>query len=234
MTGLTAKELQDITLSVGTHRGARRLSPLEVAQLIDKALSVGTSRIECARILGISPTQVSTFLRLLALKTEIQHLADWRVSKNASVPFSTLAELSRLSPEDQVKAAEAILRNDLKWKEVVQLTQISDRSGKSIEECIASVLALRPQVETRYLFVGAVLTETLKVHLKSISQTKRDQMIDQVLRRLVGPSYGARGRLSDREFTVLSQHDLTRLLDMSADQIEHAVNESLEGLRERA
>ena len=230
MKGLTAREIQDITLSVGTHRGSRRLSPLEVARLIQKTLSAGTSRKECASALGIGPTQLNTFLKLLSLRSEIKHLADWRGTKSASIPFSTLAELARLSANDQMKAAEAVLRHDLKWKEIIQLTQISDRSGLSIEECIASILKLRPQIETRHLFVGAITTDTLRARLQSVPQGDRDVLIERALRWLTGSGYGARGRLSDREFTILSNHDLPSLLDMTADQIEQAVNDKLEGL----
>ena len=230
MVGLTAKEIQDMTLSVGTHRGTRRLSPLEVASLIDKALTIGASRKECALALGIGPTQVSTFLKLLNLQPEIQHLADWRGTKNASIPFSTLAELARLSPNDQAKAAEAVLRHDMKWKEVVQLSQISDRSEQGIEDCIDSVLRLRPQIETRHLFMGVITSDPLKTHLRAIPQSERDVLMERTLRRLVGPEYDARGRLSDREFTVLSQHDLPRLLSSTADQLQQAVNDTLEGL----
>ena len=230
MKGLTATELQDITLSVGTHRGSRRLSPLEVAEIIQRAVRAGTSRKECASALGIGPTQVSTFLKLLSLETEIQHLADWRGARNASVPFSTLAELARLSSKDQAKAAEAVLRYDLKWKEVIQLTQIWDRSGLAIEECIESILKLRPQIDTRHLFVGAITAAPLRARLHSIPQADRDALLERILRRLTGPDYDARGRLSDREFTILSHHDLPRLLNMTADEIEQVVNDRLEGL----
>ena len=230
MKGLTAREIQDITLSVGTHRVSRRLSPLEVARLIEKSLDAGTSRKECASALGIGPTQLSTFLKLLGLRTEIQHLADWRGTKSASIPFSTLAELARLCDSDQLNAAEGVLRHGLKWKEVIQLTQISDRSDLSIEECIASILKLRPQIDTRHLFVGAITTDCLRSRLELIPQVDRDALIERTIRRLTGSGYDARGRLSDREFTILSDHDLPRLLDMTADQIEQAVNDNLEGL----
>ena len=230
MLGLSIRELQDMTLSVGTHRGARRLSPLEVARLIDGALNAGTSRKECAETLGIGTTQVSTFLKLLNLSPEIQHLADWGGTKNASIPFSTLAELARLSLEDQPKAAETVLRHGLKWKEVVQLTQISDRSGHAIEDCIATVLKLRPQIETHHLLMGAITSDSVRAHLQSMSQSERDRLIERTLRRLAGTGYDARGRLSDKDFTILSLHDLPRLLDLTADQFEHAVNDILEGL----
>ena len=93
--GLEQKEYQDLILSIGTHRGSRRLSPLEVARLIDKALNSGATRKDCTQALQVSSTQISTFLKLLTLAPEIQYLAGWRGSKNATIAFSTMAELAR-------------------------------------------------------------------------------------------------------------------------------------------
>ena len=231
MIGLTRQEYRDLTLSVGTHRGDRRLSPLEVARLLDKALGAGTSRRECAAALGVGTSQIGTFLKLLVLASDIQHFADWRGTKSASIPFSTLAELARLSPQDQVPAARSVLRHNLTWKEVVQLAQIADRSGKGIEECIADVLKLRPQIETHYLFVGAIISDSLRHDLGTLSQRDRDRLIAQTFFRLTGPDYGVRGRLGAEEFTVLSQHDLPRLLNVEPDELEEIVNDALETLR---
>ena len=231
MNGLTAHDYQDLILSVGTHSSARRLSPLEVAQLLHKAIEAGETRRGCAVALGVGTTQVSTFLKLLAVTPEIQHLADWRGSKHASIPFSTLAELSRLRAPDQVDAAQAVLRHDLTWKEIVQLVQIVDRSGKTLQECIADVLNLRPHVETRHLFIGAITSACLESHLRSLAQSDRDHMMTQLLTRIIRSDYAIQGRLGFKEFTILSVHNLPRLLNQKPDELEHAVNEFLETLR---
>ena len=96
MKGLSTAEYKKLILSVGTHRNERILSPLEVAQLLSKAISAGTSRKECAEALQIGTTQVSTFLKLVRLTSEIQHLSDWRGTAGASIAFSTLTELGQL------------------------------------------------------------------------------------------------------------------------------------------
>ena len=227
MLGVSQQEYQDLILSVGTHRGRRRLSPLEVARLLDRALTEGETRRRCAAALGISTSQVSTFLKLRALVPEIQHLADWRGSKSASIPFSTLAELARLSLVDQVEVAEAVLRHDLTWKEVVQLVQIANRSGKATEECIADILNLRPEIETRHLFIGAVSSQNLAYKLQSLSQGDRDHLMASVLMQITSPGYSAKGRLGSKEFLILSQHNLPNLLNLTADEIEQKVNELL-------
>ena len=229
--GLSGEDYRDLVLSVGTHRKSRRLSPLEVAQLIAKAVAADATRDDCATALGVGITQVRTFLKLLDLDVDIQHLADWRGSKNATIPFSTLAELARLAPHDQVQAVDSVLRHGLTWKEVVQLVQIAKRSDKPIGECISDVLNLRPEVVTRHLFVGAITSELLARQVRNKNQSDRDHLFSQALNRLVGSDYLAKGRLGDDKFTILSDHDLPKLLGTDPDELEKTINELLETLR---
>ena len=227
MSRLTPSEVRDLTLSVGTHRSDRRLSPLEVAQLIKKMVRSGLNRKDCAQRLGISVTQVSSFLRILQLDIRIQHLADWRGTRNASIPFSTLAELSRLDADEQIQVAKAVLRHGLKWKEVVQIVQISDRSNEAASICIDKVLALRTQIETHHLFLGVVTSASQRAYLTTIPQVERDSLLRQILRQLVGAHYNARSRLNHDSFTILSSHDFPQLIKLSPDELEEAVNEAL-------
>ena len=229
--GLSKEEYRDLVLSVGTHRKSRRLSPLEVARLLSKAVAAGATRDECATELELGMTQVRTFMKLLDLDASIQHLADWRGSKNASIPFSTMAELARLAPQEQIEAADSVLRHDLTWKEVVQVVQISNRSGKPIVECITNVLNLRPKIVTRHLFVGAITSEELTSRIKAIDQKQRDKVIATALNRIIGSDYPAKGRLGEDNFTILSDHDLPRLLGKHPDELEESINNFLETLR---
>ena len=229
--GLSRKDYQDLVLSVGTHLNSRRLSPLEVARLLAQAMAAGATRQDCATALGIGTTQVRTFLKLLDLETEIQPLADWRGTKNATIPFSTLAELARLTPYDQVQAANSVLRHGLTWREVVQLVQIAERSGKAIGECITDVLNLRPEIVTRHLFVGAIKSEHLTRHIRAIDQNQRDRLFGRALDRLAGSDYQVKGRLGGDKFTILSDHDLPRLLGTAPDELEQTINDLLETLR---
>ena len=229
--GISAEEYRDLVLSVGTHRKSRRLCPLEVAHLLAKALAAGATRHDCATELGLGQTQIRTFLKLLDLAVEVQHLADWKGTKNATIPFSTLAELAQLAPSDQIQTATSVLRHGLTWKEVVQIVQIAKRSDKAISECITDVLNLRPEVVTRHLFVGAITSECLSRQMKSINQGERDRLLARAMSRLVGSSYPAQGRLGEGKFTILSDHDLPRLLDTDPDELEKTINELLENLR---
>lgn len=227
MRGLTREELKALLLSVGTHRKERNRSPAEVAQLLQKAIDGGETRKRCADFLQLGTTQVSQFLRLLQLAPEIQHLADWGGTADSAISFSSLAQLAPLKPADQVRAAKAILEHRLTWKEVVQLTQIADRSRKSIEECIHAVVKLRPEVETKHLFIGSVNSEYLKTSLAVLAQHKRDELMQRVLRRLLGATADASGRLGAKNFTIVSDRNPVETLNMTADAFERAVNDEL-------
>ena len=55
MKGIADLEYQGLLRSVGTHRNTRPLSPVEVAELLGKAVAAGATRSECAQALGIGP-----------------------------------------------------------------------------------------------------------------------------------------------------------------------------------
>lgn len=231
MQGISLDEQRSLLLSVGTHRANRVLSPLEVAVLLKKAVDAGTTRKQCADALNVGLTQISTFLKLLDLVPDIQHLADWRGSANATVPFSSMAEVARLEGKDQEQAAHGILRYGLNWKEVVQLVQIVARSGRPVSECVKTVLALRPEIQIRHLFLGEISSEDLQNFLKKRSQQERDTLFDRVLGSFLGKTGLIDGRLNYANFTIVSSQDLPGLLGVGADDLEAEINEMLARMR---
>ena len=230
MKGLSAEEYSSLLRSVGTHRGKRLLSPVEVARLLKKSIDSGGSRQECAEALSVGPTQISAFLKLLILAPQIQHLADWRGSSSASVSFSSLAELARLPEHDHVSAADAILKHGLTWKETVQLVQLADRSAGDLNSCLDQVLSLRPQIETRHLFVGAIPIEDVKRQLGCFSQSDRDSLLSKTLDSMLGTKDLVECRLGEDSFTIISDQNLPALLGIDADRFEADV---LDALRSR-
>ena len=203
MKGIADLEYQGLLRSVGTHRNTRPLSPVEVAELLGKAVAAGATRSECAQALGIGPSQISAFFSLLQLAPPIRHLADWQGSKAASIAFSTMAELRRLQRDDQVVAA-----------------------GNPIGDCVTQVLNLRPQIITRHLFVGAVTNPEIRPWLDTMPQNDRDRL-PNALRKLTGINYQTNVRLGANEFTVLSDHDLPTLLGLQPNDIETSINQIL-------
>lgn len=225
MLGISQHELKSLLLSVGTHRLKRRLSPMEVAQLIKKAKDSGVSIKQCAEALLIGTTQVSRYLNLLNLTPEIQHLADWGSQNKSTVPFSTLSQVAKLPTEDQVNLTNKILDYNLTFDEVVQLVQIHKRSGKSVDDCIKSVLDLRPVVVKRYLYIGTILSKDLGIYLGNISQLQRDELFNQALESLIDSVDIVNGRLSKNNFTLVSSYSILDLLSMDADELELKINQ---------
>ena len=231
MKELTSEEHQALLRSVGTHRGDRVLSPLEVGRLLTKAIATGTTRKECADSLHLGQTQVANFIKLLSLAQDIQHLADWGSSTDASISFSSLAEIARLREPDQIEATNAILQHQLTWKEVRQLVQLADRSKKAMGQCIDEVLRLRPQLEIRHLFVGAVTAKSLRQYLSTLLQRERNKLMESAMETLLGHEGLVSGRLGAHNFTILSSQDLSTLVGLEPDEIEGTVNEAIERVK---
>jgi len=226
MHGLTVEEERSLLRSVGIHRKTRKLSPAEVGRLIQKAIESGSTRKECADRLQIGATQVSVFLDLLKLSPEIQHLADWAGGSGSTVAFSSLAQLAGLKEQfDQPRAAEAILTHRLTWKEVVQLLQLKKRSGNTIDQCIDAVLKLRPQIETRHIFVGSIVEGALRSTLSRLPQLQRERLFERALRKVLGAAEGFAGRLGVSKFTIVGPRQPAALLGLDADRFETAINE---------
>ncbi|MEK7994342.1 MAG: hypothetical protein AAB403_11115 [Planctomycetota bacterium] len=229
MRGLTPEEECLLLRSVRTHRRkARKLSPVEVARLIQKAIDSGATRKECADGLQIGTTQVSAFLDLLKLAPDVQDLADWGGTSASGIPFSSLGQLAGLKEaSEQVRAARAILASRLSWKEVVQLVQLKKRSAKSIEESVDAVLKLRPEVERRHLFVGSITDDGVRLTLSRLTQGERDEFLGRALRKVLGAREGCLGRLGTQRFTLVGPEEPARMVDLSPDAFEAALNEAL-------
>ncbi len=227
MRGLSDEEQSALVRSVGTHRVQRHLSPLEVSQHLKKAIDGGSTRKECAADLQLGTTQVSEFLRLMNLTPEIQYLADWGRLTESTISFSSLALLVSLLPKDQIRAAEAILAHRLSWREVVQLVQIANRSRKAVGECIDAVVKLRPEIETRHLFIGSITSERLKMSLADLVQHGRDKLMEKALRKVLSPSVDVSGRLGVKNFTIVGSKNPAQILNMNADAFERAINDML-------
>ena len=225
--GLSRAEVQSLILSVGTHRGRRRLSPMEVAALLRKAIEAGTSRKTLSNTLKISEIQISRFVRLFDLKPELQDLADWGRGNAATLSFSSLLEIAGLGSCQQIEVATKALEHNLTKMEFRQISQLARRSGGDITACIADILRRRPQVHIQFALMGSVQQDDLRDHLGTQLQNARDQLLGEVLDTLFGQGQGVQGRLGSKTFTILADQDITDLLDMDPDAIESLINQHL-------
>lgn len=200
--GLSPEELAQLKMSVGygRHQRNRPFSPVECGRLYRRAEREGSSRVESARKTDLDVTGVGRFLRLLDLPPEVQHLVDW--GRGDFVGFSSAAELVRLADsEDRRVVAEAVLSEHLTSKEVRQVVQLRERSGRAVPDCVQEVVGMRPVVEKRYVFMGAVVDEDVVAALGSLLQAERDAALAGAIRAI--GLRGASGRLGKRIFTLV-------------------------------
>lgn len=224
LAGLSALELGRLRMSVGygTHRKGRPLSPIEVGLLLQKARSEGVSLEECASAVQLDGTgHIGRFLRILELPEEIQHLIDWG-SGNNFVGFTSAVELAKLrNVEDQSIIAKGVLFHGLTSKEVRQVAQLRDRSGRPIEECLQEILGMRPRIEKRYVFIGSVAPETVGA-LGALTQSVRDAMLASGVEEI--GLRGATGRLGTKFFTLVGNENFdTSMREMGRENIEESV-----------
>lgn len=203
MAGLSGLELGRLRLSVGygTHKKGRPLSPVEVGELVQKAIDQGWSLDQCASAMHLTGTgHIGRFLQILELPEDIQHLVDWGARKD-SIGFSAAVELAKVRDSAAERAiAEAVLVHGLNSKEVRQVAQLLKRSEKAVGACIKEVVGMRPRVERRYVFIGA-LTDGCVAKLEGLTQMARDEVLMGAIRCL--DLSGATGRLGERFFTLV-------------------------------
>ena len=203
MLGLTALELGRLRMSVGygTHKKERPLSPIEVGLLLHQAKEAGMSLKDCAKKINLDGTgHIGRFLRILDLPQEFQHLIGWGTSKDA-IGFSCAFELVRISnADDQRIVAGSILTGSLQSKEVRQVAQLRNRSGRSMQECLKEVLGMRTTIERRYVFMGSIANQDIENKLAELTQAQRDLVIKIAIDEL--NIQEATGRLGQRIFTL--------------------------------
>ena len=101
MKVISPENKRDLILSVGIHKKERPLSPVEVAELLQKLINSGTTKKEISQEIVLDLTMISRFLRLLNLAPEIQHLIGW--GGQSRISFSTASEIARLKTSAEHK-----------------------------------------------------------------------------------------------------------------------------------
>lgn len=204
MKGLSAYELRQLILSVGTHRSDRPLSPVEVAKLMRRALDMGETRKTLAdRLLLDDSSIIGRFMRLLSLPVQVQHLIGWG-SNPDTISFTAASDIARLDyPEEQKTLAKMALENQFNKSEIIECVQLRQRSERSIEDSVKAVLNQRPTIERRHAIIGELRSESLKDKLKEMSQLDRNNLLQAALDEY-GPSIPHLGsKLGDGYFLLV-------------------------------
>lgn len=221
LTALSPLELGRLRMSVGygTHKKGRPLSPVEVGKLIRQAKEAGVSTEDCAKAINLDKTGIGRFLRILDLPEDIQHLVSWGTQKD-SIGFSVAAQLARFeNTEDQHAVIETILTNGLSRKEIEQVLQLKNRSGRKIDECLKEVLGMRPVIEKRHVFIGMIDDQDLEATLSGLTQAQRDSILQSGIQALGLTEVS--GRLGKNILTLVGSHRLgTYIRNIGADNLE--------------
>ena len=226
---LSPQERQVLLLSVGTHRGQRSLSPVEVANIFAKVLAAGGRLSDCARAARLEGTTiVARFLRLLKLPESVRHLVDWG-SRAGTIGFSAGAELARLNDDaEEEEVVSGVLTYRLSGSEVRQVVQLRKRSQRPVEECLNEIVGMRPRVEKRYVYVGAVTIPVLKDSLQSMTQRERDALLAGAVRGVLDIKDLAVTRLSRERFTLVGGANFGEVINRKKDSLEREVNDALQ------
>lgn len=210
--------LRDLILSVGTHKGIRPLSPLEVGDGIAELINdVG---FEAAmEKLTLDPSTSRRFLKLRELDQGIGELVDWG-RKPGTISFSAAAEIVRLRPEQQKDLAEACLQHGLTKEETRQVVQLVFRRNDSVAAAVQSALAMRPSVVTIHVVICAV-RPSLVEPLRQVSQRQRDLLLEESI-AVVGCVRA--GRLTPTNFSLTAD---AAIADDEVVRIEKEVNNAL-------
>ena len=227
---LSPQERQDLLLSVGTRRGKRRLSPVEVARLFAKIIAAGGSLSDCASAARFQgTTMVARFLRLLKLPESVRFLVDWGGSPG-TITLSAGAEIARLADaaeEEEVKGG--VLTHRLSGSEVRDVVQLRKLSNRPVGDCLSEVVGMRPRVERRYVYVGAVTNSVLKRLLESMTQKQRDELLASAIKGVLAVNDLAVTRLGPDRFTLVGGQDFGKAMSQVKDSLEQEINDALHG-----
>ena len=228
MKGLLSHEISQLILSVGTHKSKRPLSPVEVALYMQRALKAGEKRTDIAERLYLEDSSIiGRFIRLLSLPTQVQHIVDWG-SDPATVSFSAASGIARLNSEvEQTTLARAALENQLNKSEIIQVVQIRQRSGNSIENCIKAVLDQRPIIERRHVIIGKLTSENLKDKVKHLSQLERNNLLDSALKRHSSEIPHLGSKLGDEYFVLVGDDHFHAAIMKFPQGFENSITEYL-------
>lgn len=200
--GLTPESFSRLILSIGSHKGGRPFSPIEVAESFRTMIRNGATAEECARAVHLDGTaMISRFLRLNHLDEQVKHLVDWGGAASI-IGFTCAQELSRIPENEHREVATKILEHRLSSSEVKQIAQLVIRSGRSGAECADEVIGMRPQVEIRHVVVGSVVSQEAEERLAELTQSERNQIIHRAINAALNDKIDISASLSPKRFTM--------------------------------
>ena len=230
MYGLALEEWQSLVLSLNTHRNKRRLSPYDVALLIEKA--VQTSPVdELAGALGFADSStIRRISKLAILPRSLGNLVGWG-NGAGYISMSVASELMRLDSEKMTQSAvKAALQYSMSKSEARQLAQIVKRGEKNLEAAIELVLKTRPKVERQELIVGGITSEAALSSVLARGEDASAKKLKLDLAKLCPEIFPKSVTISTNTFSImLNDGDTVKLHKcLSGGSIEERITALLE------
>ncbi len=225
LQGITVDDQKALLLSVGTHRGHRPASPLEVAAILRKALDAGATAEDLAETCHLrGTTMISRFLRLLNLPDDIHDWIDWQ-SSAGQLSMTAGQEIGRLGSDHEMRdLARLALESRLTGKEVGQVVMRTRRAGETVTDAVSAVVRLRPRIERVFVFVGSVAKKQVQVRLAEMSKAERTSLLSRTIE--IAGIDGLSGSLSPERFTLIANGQMSSR--HTANELEALVNPALE------
>ena len=219
---------QNLILSVGIHRKKRILTPIEVAEGIAVLRDHKMSTKNIRELLMLeNDSMILKFERLLELSLEIQHLIDWGQS-SSTIAFTSASEIAKLKDfQDQKLIADIIIKEKLTKTEVIQIIQAKKRSNKPLSTCIDEVIKLRPQIDRKFVYLGAIINKDLLSILLQKTQLERDRLLEGALTKIIPQTVQWEGRLGKDRFTLVGAEDFAAQIQKLTPGFEERINSLL-------
>jgi hypothetical protein len=213
LPGLTARDLEELLLSVGkTPNELRPLSPVEVGERCRAAQAAGATRSQIAEAVALKDTgMIGKFLRLAELHHDVQHLVSWGRTGTDAIGFSVADQVARIPRNEQPKVVEAILRFAPTRDEMASVVQLHDRSGQDLESCLERVVRRRSSVTVRTVILGAISDLALQDQLSHLTQKQRDTALAAVVVELQCATEIAVAKLGVDRFAIVGGRTLATI-----------------------
>jgi hypothetical protein len=172
-------------------------------------------------------SMISKFLRVRELSSEVRHLVSWGYSGESAIGFSVAAQLSRLPENEHVAAADAVLRYRLTRNEMMSVIQLRERSKESLQACIDRVVGRRPTVAVRQIVLGAVLNTKVRDALHSLSQLRRDEILESCIMSTYPAAKKFTAKLGVDRFTIVGGKSVASTI-AADEKLEATINKCLQ------
>jgi hypothetical protein len=222
LDSLSSDERRDIVLSIGTHKKNRRLSPIQIAQLINRLHQIqGISLSQIAKELDLKDSSIlRRFISLLSLPSELQPLIIWGTSPGY-LSFSVASEISRAKENDRINIlSKDALENQRSKEEIRAIIQCSQRGGGSLTQCIQIIETNRCKVIQHYVFFGQLSL----VNNDPRSDEEYSLDLRSMLSKLVHDDNVLSAAIKDRRFSFT----LTELALKNPKIASHLIPEKIE------